>query len=97
MAILDMKEEKWYRKTIAAFRKNWPSAISRSETYTAWVAGIAAITGLSEAQISSSLPAAEYKKFQANPAAYVEIAIRKIEAAHTSRKWSKNYRRAFGG
>jgi len=97
MAIIDTKEDKWYRKTIAAFRKNWASAVSRAETYDAWCDGIAAITGLSKAQVAASLPASEFKKFQANPSAYVEVAIRKIELAHGRRKWATNYKRAFGG
>jgi len=88
-------EEKWYRKAIKGFRTAWLAMIKRAESFDAFVKGIAAVTGLPESVVRSSIPAQNWKDFQANADKYLEIAIRKIEAAFRTHKWSTKYKQAF--
>ena len=94
---LDVIQEKWYRRAIAGFRRNWVAMVKRAETFDAFVKGISAITGIPEATVRSSLPAVNYKEFQANAEKYLDIALSKIEAAYRQGKWKLKYRQAFGG
>jgi len=94
---LGIIEEKWYRKAIAGFRKNWVPMVKKAESFDAFVKGISAVTGIPEATVRSSLPAVNWKEFQANAEKYLDIAISKIEAAYRSHKWSLKYKQAFGG
>jgi len=92
---LDLLEEKWYRKAIAGFRKNWLRMVKRAESFDAFVKGISSVTGIPESTVRASIPAQNWKNFQANAEKYLEIAIRKIEAAHAAGKWKTKYRQAF--
>lgn len=94
MAIIDVIEEKWYTKAKAGFEEVWVDAVKGS--YDDFVTGIATITGLPEATIKGSLPAKNFEAFQKDPEKYKDIAIAKIEAAYKGKKWSKNYKAAFG-
>lgn len=94
---LDVLEEKWYRKAIAGFKKKWVQMVSLAESFDAFVSGISAVTGIPEGTVRSSLPAVEWSKFQKNAEKYLSMALKKIKAAHRQKKWSVNYRRAFGG
>jgi len=97
MAIIDMKEEKWYRKAIAGFKEAWVAMVKKAESLDAFVKGISAVTGIPEATVRASIPAKNWADFQANADKYLSIAIEKIEAAYRSKKWSTHYKRAFGG
>lgn len=97
MAYLESIEEKWYRKTIAAFREKWAQMVASADSFTAFCEGISAATGIPANVIASSLPAKNYKEFQANASRYLERAVSKIEAAYRAKKWSVKYRKAFGG
>ena len=90
-------EEKWYRKAIAGFKKNWVTMVKKSESFDAFVRGISAVTGIPEATVRASLPAVNYKEFQANAEKYLDIALSKLEAAYRNHKWSIKYKSAFGG
>ena len=92
---LERIEEKWYRKALSGFKEKWPVIVKQATTYEAWVAGIAAVTGLPETTVRASLPAKEYAEFQKNPEAYLSKAVAKIEAAFRTHKWSRKYREAF--
>ena len=94
---LGVVEEKWYKRAIEGFRKNWARMVRRSESLDAFVAGISAVTGIPEATVRASLPAVHWSEFQKNPEKYLEKAIAKIEAAYRAKKWSVNYKAAFGG
>lgn len=94
---LDAIQEKWYRKAIAGFKKNWLTMVKKAETFDAFVKGISAVTGIPEATVRASLPAVNYKEFQANAERYLDIALAKIEAAYRAGKWKVKYRQAFGG
>jgi len=93
---LDAIQEKWYRKAIAGFRKNWVRMVQKAESFDAFVNGIAAVTGIPAATVRASLPAQNWKEFQANASKYLPIAISKIEAAYRAGKWKVKYRAAFG-
>jgi len=95
MAVLDKLEEKWYRKALAGFKEKWAAIVRQATTYEAWVAGIAAVTGLPETTVRASFPAREYAEFQKNPEAYLPKALAKIEAAYRTKKWSRKYKEAF--
>jgi len=97
MAKIDIVEEKWYRKAIAGFRKAWAPMVKQAESFDAFVKGISAATGIPEGTVRASLPAQNWKEFQANADKYLSIAIEKIEAAYRSKKWSRKYKAAFGG
>jgi len=43
-------EDKWYRKAIAGFKKNWVRMVQKAESFDAFVRGISAITGIPEAK-----------------------------------------------
>jgi len=90
-------EDKWYRKAIAGFKKNWVRMVQKAESFDAFVRGISAVTGIPEATVRASLPATNWKDFQANAEKYLSIALSKIEAAYRARKWSTKYKAAFGG
>lgn len=92
---LDIYEEKWFKKAIAGFRKNWVPMVQKAESFEAFVQGIASVTGLPVDVVRASLPATNWKEFQANASKYLDIAIRKIEAAYRAKKWSTKYREAF--
>ena len=92
---LHLYEEKWFRKAIAGFRKAWVQMVKKADSFEAFVKGIAAVTGLPEATVRASIPAQNWKEFQANADKYLEIAIRKIEAAFRAHKWSEKYKAAF--
>jgi len=90
-------EEKWYRKAMAGFKAKWPGIMKSSHTLDAFCKGIAAVTGIPEGTVRASLPAKNFADFQANAERYITIAVTKIERAYRDKKWSTNYRRAFGG
>ncbi|MBA7679763.1 hypothetical protein ES703_88066 [subsurface metagenome] len=94
---LDVIEEKWMRKTMNGFRKVWAQNVAAADTFSAFCEGISAATGIPSGTIAASLPASNYKEFQSQASKYLPIAIAKIEAAFRTKKWSRNYRRAFGG
>lgn len=95
--VLAAKEEKWYKKSMAGFRAVWASAVKAAASLTAFTEGISAITGIPAATVAASLPAKNWAAFQVEADKYLPIAIAKIEAAYRAKKWSTNYRRAFGG
>ena len=97
MAKIDIAEEKWFRKTIAAFREIWPQMVKKAESYEAFVQGVADFLGVSPELVRSSLPARNFAEFQRNPEKYVEIAIRKIERAYHTHKWKRKLIAAFTG
>jgi len=86
MSILDAKHEKWFRKTVAGFRKAWVSMVSSAESFDAFCEGIAAVTGIPKGTVAASMPATNYKEFQANAAKYLPLAVAKIEAAYRAGK-----------
>jgi len=92
---LDIYEAKWYKKATAAFRKVWVDMVKRAESFEAYVAGVAAVTGLPEDVVRASLPAVNWKEFQANAEKYVDIALKKIEKAYSTHKWANKYKAAF--
>jgi len=94
MPLIDIYEEKWFRKVTAA-REKWLRAIKSAESFEAFVRGVAAVTGLSESEVASSIPARNWKEFQANAEKYVDLFIKNIERAHAMRKWARNYVEAF--
>lgn len=94
---LDVIQDKWFRKTMAGFRKVWAQNVASAESFTAFCEGIAAATGIPAGTVAASLPAANYKEFQSQASKYLPLAIAKLEAAHRTGKWKANYRRAFGG
>ena len=97
MAKIDIVEEKWYRKAIAGFRENWARMVKQADSFEAFVKGIAAATGIPEGTVRNSLPAKNWADFQANAEKYLSIALEKLEAAFRSKKWSRKYKKAFGG
>lgn len=92
---LSVYEDKWFRKTIAGFRKVWVPMVQKAESFDAFVKGISAVTGIPEDVVRSSLPAVNWREFQANAPKYLEQAVRKIEAAYRAKKWSRKYKAAF--
>ena len=94
MALIELYERKWHRKTIAAAGK-WVTKVKSPDTFQAYVKGISTVTGLPESEVSASLPARNYREFQANADQFVEKFKSKVEAAFQMRKWSKNYIAAF--
>ena len=93
--LLRTYEEKWHRKAIAGFKQKWPTIVKKSESYEAYCQGIAAVTGLSPDEVRRSFPAEEWRKFSQDPEKYLDIAVRKIEAAYSARSWSTGYKQAF--
>jgi len=69
----------------------------RAESLDAFVRGISAVTGIPEATVRASLPAKAWVEFQREPERYLPIAVAKIESAYRAKKWSRKYRKAFGG
>jgi len=51
MSLIELYEEKWFRKVTAA-REKWLAAIKSAQSFEAFVKGIAAVTGLSEKRSS---------------------------------------------
>jgi len=94
---LDMIQEKWFRKAMAGFKRNWVAMVQKAESFEAFVNGISAVTGIPAATVRASLPAQNYKEFQANADKYLSIALAKLEAAYRAGKWKVKYRAAFGG
>jgi len=92
---LEAGQAKWNRKTAKAFREKWVRNFADARTFDEWVQGIAAATGLSPQQIASSLPAQNFREAQSNANAYLEKALRKIDAAARTGKWKQNFIRAF--
>jgi len=92
---LEVYEEKWYRNAIAGFKVAWVNMVKKAESFEAFIKGIAFVTGLPEATVRASLPAVHWKEFQAKAEQYLEVALRKIEAAFRARKWSSKYKAAF--
>jgi len=77
MAVIDVYQEKWYRKAIAGFKARWVPMVKKAESFTAFTEGISAVTGIPAATVAASLPAMEWKKFQAEAEKYLPIALRK--------------------
>ena len=94
MPLIDIYQEKWARKTMAA-KEKWLSMIKKAESFEAFVKGVAQVTGLSESEVASSIPARNFKEFQANAEKYVDIWLENIRRAAAARKWAKNYVEAF--
>lgn len=97
MTVLEVKEEKWFKKAMQGFERNWVSMVKKSESFDAFVKGISAVTGIPESVIRNSLPATNWADFQKEAEKYLPIAKSKIEAAYRAKKWSIKYRQAFGG
>ena len=95
MPLIDIAEAKWSRKTLAGFRKKWVSAVKSASSFEAFCQSIASFLGVPVDVVRSSLPAQNWKEFQANAEKYLDKALAKIEAAMRARKWSTNYKRAF--
>ena len=92
--LLEIYQEKWFRKTIAA-NKKWADMVSKPETFQAYVSGISAVTGLSDSEVAASLPARNYKEFQAKATQFLSKREAKIRAAHSMGKWARKYIEAF--
>ncbi|HDN18292.1 MAG TPA: hypothetical protein ENF41_04445 [Candidatus Bathyarchaeota archaeon] len=92
---LELYEEKWFRNAVSAIRSVWAQMVKRSESFDAFVKGIAFVTGLPEAEIRASLPAKNWQKFQAEADKYVSLIIEKLEKAHREKKWARKYRAAW--
>ena len=94
MPLIDIYQEKWARKTLAAVEK-WTRKVSESETFQSYVAGIAAVTGLSDSEVAASLPARNYREFQSKASQFAGKFEEKVKRAAAMRKWAKNYVDAF--
>jgi len=94
---VDIAEEKWFRKAIDGFKKVWATMVKQAESFDAFVKGISAFTGIPEATVRASIPAQRWAEFQRNPERYLAKAVAKIETAYRSKKWSRKYKKAFGG
>ena len=92
--LLDIYQEKWARKTMAAIDK-WVKMVSSADTFQSYVSGIAAVTGLSDSEVAASLPARNYREFQANASRFAAKYEEKVKKAAAMRKWAKNYIEAF--
>ncbi len=79
------------------FRGAWVANVKRAESLSAFVEGIAQVTGIPSGTVAASMPAKNFADFQANAEKYLPMAIAKLEAAYRSKKWSRKYRQAFGG
>jgi len=97
MAVIEVKEEKWFRKATEGFKRLWVPMVSAAESFDAVVRGISAVTGIPEATVRASLPAVEWSRFQKEAEKYLPIALAKIEAAYRAKKWSRKYKKVFGG
>jgi hypothetical protein len=93
--VIDLKQEKWFRKATAGFRKAWVTMVKKAESFEAYAQGIAAVTGIPVDVVRSSLPAVSWKEFQANAEKYLPVALQKIEAAYRAGKWKTKYIEAF--
>jgi len=93
MSLLELYEEKWYRKAVSGFRTKWAPKVKAAPP--AYIKGVARVTGLPESTVAASFPARNYREFAANAEKFVEIAVNKIESAHSARKWAENYKKAF--
>ena len=91
---IELAQEKWARKVMAAAKK-WASNVSSPETFKAYVSGIAEFTGLSEAEVSSSMPARNYREFQAKADQFTDKYESGVKRAAALRKWARNYVAAF--
>ena len=94
MALIDMAKEKWARKTVNAISK-WQSKVADTATFNSYVKGIATVTGLSESEVASSMPARNFREFQANVSMYAEKYKSKVTSPLAKEKWAKNYINAF--
>ena len=94
MPLLELYERKWQTKTLAAVSK-WVEMVKKPETFQSYVAGISAVTGLPESEVSASLPARNYREFQANAEQFAEKFRTRVQKAAEMRKWSRNYINAF--
>lgn len=96
-SLLGVVEKKWHSKTKAAFNAHWAKNFASARSAEAFAQGIASVTGLSLKTIKASLPMKNFRAAQKNAGLYRNLALRKIDAAFRTKKWSRNYRRAFGG
>ena len=69
--------------------------IKSADSFEAFVAGVSRVTGLPRDVVARSLPAQNWREFQANAEKYVDLLIDGLRAAYEKRKWSKGYRAAF--
>lgn len=92
--LIEYYQEKWHRKTVAAASK-WVDRVKSPDTFQAYVSGISTVTGLPESEVSSSLPARNYRQFQAQADQFLEKFRTRVEKAAAMRKWAKNYVAAF--
>jgi len=67
---LEIAEEKWYRKAIAALRAHWVPMVQKAESFDAFVNGISAVTGIPAGTIAASIHAQNWKRFQAEASKY---------------------------
>jgi hypothetical protein len=95
VSVIDLKQEKWFKKAIAGFRKAWVTMVKKAESFEAYAQGISAVTGIPVDVVRSSLPAVNWKEFQANAERYLPAALQKIEAAYRAGKWKIKYVEAF--
>ena len=95
-AKLRAAEQKWARNTKARFKKFWPTSFRSGQTYDSWAKGIADFLGISPATVKKSLPAANFRAAQRNAGAYLQQALRNIDAAARTGAWSKGLKAAFG-
>lgn len=95
MGSLESGQAKWNAKTAKAFRAKWAANFASPAAFEAWAQGIADATGLSAQQVASSLPGQNFRSAQGQASIFMDKAIRNIERAASTNKWSKNFRAAF--
>ena len=81
-------------KTLAAVDK-WAMKVKSPDTFQAYVSGISTVTGLPESEVANSLPARNYREFQANADQFKQKFQTKVQKAAELGKWAKNYVAAF--
>jgi hypothetical protein len=94
MSLLELYHEKWFR-VVSKKKEVWVDMIKKSATLDAFVKGVAAVTGLSEAEVRASIPASNYAEFQRNADKYAEAFIAGIRKAYELKKWPEKYKKAF--
>jgi len=94
MVNIEDAEAKWARKSRAAADK-WATNVSSDDALSAYVKGVAAFAGLSEATVSASVPVSEYREFQRRASDYKNTWVSNIEDAARAGRWSSRYKEAF--
>ncbi len=94
MSLIDIAQEKWFKKTTAA-RSKWLEMVKKSESLDAFVKGVASFLGISEAEVRASIPVANWAEFQRNADKYVDKLISNVRKSYELKKWANNYKMAF--